>query len=140
MKATLLLTLALLTTTTLGCASSTPHVNWPGVVQCGTGVASDLFSSVVGLLTDSSQSPGATIGDRAVSQIEQLAIAHGPDIVACLVHQAVASFDAVAVAPRARELNAPVPSEAQRASVAAARGRDFLQRVAGTRVETGEGQ
>jgi hypothetical protein len=138
MKITTTLLLLTLLATTTGCASSQPRVNWPGVVQCGTGVASDLFSAVVGLLTDSSQNPGATIGDQAVSQLEQLAIAHGPSVVACLVHQAVASFDTVAAAPRARELTARVPAEAQRASVAAARGRDFLQRVAKTHVEASD--
>lgn len=143
---TTLLLLALLTSCSSSCGGNQPHVNWPGVVQCGQSVAGDLLGTVTNIIAAPDPEAGDTssVGDRAVNELEKLAAAHGPEVIACLVNQAIASFDHVAAAPMARSLpgeqssNAAAtssPAEQTGARVAAARGRDFLQRVAKTRVE-----
>lgn len=148
--ATLLL-LALLTSCSSSCAGNPPHVNWPGVVQCGAPIASELLGTVTGIIAKPDPEAGDTgsIGGGAVQQLEQLAIAHGPEVIACLVNQAIASFDRVATSARASARVVPgepaeqpataaetssATAERTGARVAAARGRDFLQRVAQTRV------
>ena len=141
---TTLLLLALLTSCSSSCGGNTPHVNWPSVVQCGEPIAGDLFGTVTGILaTPPDAGDASSIGDRAVQSLEQLAVAHGPEVIACLVNQAIASFDHVAApsaaASTTERANASrVAAEQTGARVAAARGRDFLQRVAKTRVEGSE--
>ena len=150
-----------------GCSSSCgganqPHVSWPSVVACGNVVRDALLYSVQMVLAGSDPEMGdsSTISDRAVSELERMAQEHGAQVIACIVDQAVHSFDQVATAgavasvpaeqPKARGLFAapaapppppdsgvpvPVATEPGDAAVAAARGRDFLQRVAHTHVE-----
>jgi hypothetical protein len=149
---TTLLLLALLTSCSSSCAGNQPHVNWPGVVQCGAPIASELLGTVTGIIAKPAPDGDASsIGGDAVQALEQLAIAHGPEVIACLVNQAIASFDHIASAPRATARAVPgeqpanasavasATAEQTGARVAAARGRDFLQRVAKTHVEAADG-
>lgn len=138
-----LYTLSLAILALAGCGT-TPRVNWPKVVQCSTGNApAELFSTVQGvLLGDSTDqqaaTPAASIGDRATSALEDLARKEGAQVVACLVDAAVHMFDqqpqesVMALSEPGSPETLPTLTPAQ---LAAARGRDFLQRVAKTRVE-----
>jgi hypothetical protein len=152
------------------CGPSKPAVNWPRIVACTEPAQFDLLQAVQGLLISPEPEEGDTtaIGTRAVQQLEQLARKHGENVVACLVDEAVRSFEGdastgtsasgvIAAAPSA---SADVPAEPARkgmragpaqtlpeaiasddqARYAAARGRDFLQRVAQTRVREGIAQ
>jgi hypothetical protein len=171
MKAT---TLAL-TLTLAGCSSSCggtskPAVNWPRIVSCTEPAQLDLLGAVQRILTAPDPEEGETtaIGARAVAELERMAVAHGEHVVACLVDEAVRSFEdasrtAAAATKVAPSVSADVPAEAPtvaRKSIriaptpqgpaapvetlpsdgtselyAAARGRDFLQRVAKTHVQ-----
>jgi len=169
------ITLAL-TLTLAGCSSSCggnqPAVKWPPIVACTEPAQFDLLSEVQGLLVSPEPEEGetTTIGQRAVQALESMARKHGQHVVACLVDEAVRSFErgtatasgVIAAEPAA---SSDVPAEPARKSVrtapapqgpgepvrslpevmadddaalhAAARGRDFLQRVAKTRVREG---
>lgn len=145
--------------------TSQPHVSWPSVAACATVVRDDILPTVQAVLVDPDPERGdsSQIGTRAVHELEQLAQKHGAEVIACLVDQAVRSFDVAAkdaavernpvpaepplttrkrmgvrAVPDAAVASEPVrtlPSEPSTEALAAARGRDFLQRVAGTRVE-----
>jgi hypothetical protein len=173
MKATTLV----LTLTLAGCSSScggttAPTVNWPRVVTCTEPAHSQLLEAVQRILVAPEDGETSTIGDRAIAALTDMATRHGEHVVACLVDEAVRSFEnasrtdaaAMQAAPRAfadvppeeparkSVRTAPVPQgpEAPVQTVpeadadttvklnAAARGRDFLQRVAKTHVEADE--
>lgn len=166
MKATTLTLCIALAGCTSSCGGTTPHVSWPSVVACADVVRDDLIGTVQAALVDHTPDDAVTtrITDRAVSELERLAAEHGAQVVACLVDQAVHSFDRAAVLAQA-QAQAPVPAEPPARArglfsqpppdagvvaaepvrtlpdeqtaeqLAAARGRDFLQRVAKTRVE-----
>jgi hypothetical protein len=69
------------------CTTGTPSpVNWPGVVQCVTPIASDVIAQVEGLLLSDGT---GTLSQGVIAELEQLAQAHGADTVACLVNQAI---------------------------------------------------
>jgi hypothetical protein len=112
--------------------SSPPRVDWPTVVACSGPASADLVASVQQLLLDRNTEPTA--------ELERLAEQHTPDMIACVVDQAVRHFAAMAAAPQARTMAvdpsgaAPTVAELSSAEVAATRGWDFLQRV-GTTVE-----
>lgn len=158
---TLALTLSL-----AGCSSSCggaskPAVNWPRVVTCTEPAQRDVLSSVAAILLAPEDGDSTTIGDRAVAELDRMAATHTPHVVACLVDEAVRSFQtvpqAVVTAPSAspvvpaeqparkslRSAPAPVTGEPEQtlpdgedeALTAAARGRDFLNRVAKTHVQ-----
>lgn len=169
MKAT---TLAL-TLTLAGCSSScggksTPTVNWPRVVTCTEPAQRDLLKSVSAILLSPESGDSSTIGDRAIAELTSMADRHGEHVVACLVDEAVRSFErshttasgVIAAAPPAttgnevpaelparksvRTAPAPqgpaeptqtLPDGEDEALTAAARGRDFLGRVAKTHVQ-----
>jgi hypothetical protein len=162
---TIALTLAL-----AGCSSSCagpskPAVNWPRVVSCTEPAQRDLLAAVQAILVAPEDGDSTTIGDRAVTELTDMAARHGEHVVACLVDEAVRSFEhvpaAVASAPASTRSDVPaeaparkglrsapapttgepvqtVPDSDDTALTAAARGRDFLQRV-GTHVQ-GEGE
>lgn len=157
-----------LTLTLAGCSSSCggtskPTVNWPRVVTCTEPAQRDLLSSVTNILLAPEDGDSTTIGDRAVRELTDMASRRGEHVVACLVDEAVRSFQtvpqAVVAAPSAspvvpaepparksmRSAPAPVtgepeppvgtlPDSEDEALTAAARGRDFLRRV-GTHVQ-----
>jgi len=120
-----------------GGSSPPPPVNWPAVVACSDAAQGDLFATVLRVLLDRNIEPTA--------ELERLAQQHTPDMVACVVDQAVKHFAALAsaptAAPQARTMAvdpsgaAPAAAEVGGADVAAVRGRDFLQRV-GTAVQS----
>jgi hypothetical protein len=160
------ITLAL-TLTLAGCSSSCgtnkPAVNWPRIVSCTEPAQLDMLAAVQRILSAPDPEAGVTssIGDRAVTELERMAVAHGEHVVACLVDEAVRSFeDASKTAAAAPKVSPDVPPEPARKSLraapaprgpaepvqtvpdsdgttelyAAARGRDFLERVAKTHV------
>jgi len=166
---TIALTLAL-----AGCNSSCagtpkPAVNWPRIVSCTEPAQLDLLELVQRILVAPDPELGETtaIGDDAVGKLTELARKRGEHVVACLVDEAVRSFEhvpeaTVAAAPstdvpaeppstvaRKSLRSAPAPTTAEPVQTvpdsddsalhAAARGRDFLKRVAQTRVR-GEGE
>jgi len=122
------------------CGGSTPRVDWPKVAQCGTrGASADLLDAVMQtLLGGGSDADSTTIGDRAVAQLASLAENRGAQLVTCAVDAAVHALDQQ---PQASVLALSEPGSPETlptltpAQLAAARGRDFLQRVAKTRVE-----
>ena len=122
------------------CGGNTPRVDWPKVVQCGTqGASAELLDAVTQtLLGDGSDVGSATIGDRAVAQLEKLAQDRGAQVVTCLVDAAVHALDqqpqesVLALREPGSPETLPTLTPAQ---LAAGRGRDFLQRVAKTHVE-----
>jgi hypothetical protein len=132
-----LATLYCLTLVMCGGSSPPPPINWPSVVACSSPAQADLLSTVQHVLLDRTTDPTA--------ELERLAAEHTPDMIACVVDQAVEHFAALASAPtagsQARTMAvdpsdaAPVPAETSGAEVAATRGRGFLQRV-GTTVES----
>lgn len=116
----------------MGCGTS-PRVNWPAIAECGARDApEELLQTVAAILLGDAGDTATTIGDRAVAQLTQLAEDRGAMLVECFVDEAVRGFDAQT--PSAQALMAgpvrPLPAQ-----LAAARGRDFLQRVAVARVE-----
>lgn len=127
----LLATIALLDLTQCG---STPRINWPQLAQCSAaGAPADLLDSVTQVLLGNETDPSsATIGDRAVAALEALAEKHGAQLVECLVDEATRALDGTA---RRTVLAARMKPAASMQSLAADRGRDFLQRVAKARVE-----
>jgi hypothetical protein len=138
------ITTTLLALTLASCASScgkTPRVNWPSVVACTDVVRPDILPAVRGTLVgDPGDHDSSSIDSRAVEQLEELAQKHSASVVACLVDQAVHGFDRAspsggAARPRRLDDGPPVVAGLTDEELAAARGRDFLQRVAGTRVE-----
>ena len=130
----LLATMALLDLTS--CGASAPKVNWPAVAQCGTqGAPEELLQTVAAILLGDAGDTSTTIGERAVTQLAQLAEDRGAMLVECFVDEAVHGFEAQA--PSARALMAAPAGPPTSAQLAAARGRDFLQRVAVARVERG---
>ena len=125
------------------CAGTKPTVNWPRVVTCTEPVQHDLLNAVTSILL--SDTTVNTIGDRAVRELTDMATRHGEHVVACLVDEAVRSLEHVApVAERKSMSRAPspvVPFETlpddgpnDAPARAAARGKDFLKRVAQTQV------
>jgi hypothetical protein len=130
-----LVTLALGSCVSCG-GSAPPPVNWPAVVACSGPAQADMLATVQRVLLDRNTEPTA--------ELERLAEQHTPDMIACVVDQAVRHFAALAsapaTAPQARtmaaepSIAAPTVAETSSAEVAAVRGRDFLQRV-GTSVE-----
>ena len=168
MKATNLLCLTL-----AGCSSSCggtskPAVNWPRVVTCTEPAQRDVLSSVTTILLSPGDGDSTTISDRAIAELNHMATTHGEHVVACLVDEAVRSFEhsrttasgVIAAAPPAttgnevpaeqparksvRTAPAPqgpaepaqtLPDGEDEALTAAARGRDFLGRVAKTHVQ-----
>lgn len=129
----LLVTLTLLDLTQ--CGGNTPRINWPQLAQCSTaGAPADLLDSVTQVLLGNETDPSsATIGDRAVAALEALAEKHGAQLVECLVDEATRGLDGAVRQSviAARMKTGPVSMQA----LAAARGRDFLQRVAKARLE-----
>ena len=125
----LLATLALFDLTQCG---TTPRINWPQLAQCSTaGAPADLLDAVTQVLLGNNADPSsATIGDRAVSELEALAEKHGAQLVECLVDEATRALDSAVKSMRASRTE---PGNMR--TLAAARGRDFLQRVAKARVE-----
>lgn len=160
--ATLCLTLALLISCTGSCGGAQAgRVNWPAVIRCGDAVRDDLLPTVQAVLVQPDPEGGDTssIGDHAVSTLEQLAVKHGPDLIACLVDQAVQSFTSASIQtprglspassppssgtskrtltvapPAASPPVESLPEQPPIEQLAAARGRDFLTRVARTQV------
>lgn len=122
------------------CGGSQPRVDWPHVVQCGTqGAQADLLDAVTQTLLGNGSDPASTtIGARAVAELERLAQDRGAQFVACLVDAAVHALDQQ---PQETVLALREPGSPESlptlspAALAAARGRDFLQRVARTQVE-----
>jgi hypothetical protein len=122
------------------CGGNTPRVDWPKVAQCSTsGASADLLDAVMQtLLGSGSDADSTSIGDRAVSQLAALAEDRGAQVVTCMVDAAVQALDqqpqpsalALSESGSPETLSTLTPAQ-----LAAARGRDFLQRVAGTRVE-----
>ena len=129
-------TLALATLLDLGgCGGNTPRINWPAVAQCSTqGATGDLLQTVAAILVGESGDTSTSIGERAVTQVAQLAEDRGAMAVECLVDEAVRGFEAQAPSREAL-MAAPLNRQPLPAQLAAARGRDFLQRVAVARVE-----
>jgi len=151
------------------CASpSKPAVNWPRIVSCTEPAQVDLLRAVSAILLAPEDGESTRIGDTAVTELTDMARKRGEHVVACLVDEAVRSFEhvpeaTVAAAPRT-EVPAEPPSTVARKSLrsapapttgepvqtvpdsddtalhAAARGRDFLERVAQTRVREGIAQ
>lgn len=150
-------TVTLLAFAFVGCGSSCsgkPPVTWPSVVSCTEPAHADLLTAVQSILAaqDPEEGESSTIGDAAVRELQAMAQRHGAHVVACLVDEAVRSFEhAASVAPRqstgiARSAlreptalepptGAEVDAQNRDEAWAAARGRDFLTRVAGTRIE-----
>lgn len=108
------------------------RINWPQLAQCSTaGAPADLLDSVTQVLLGNDSDPSsATIGDRAVAALEALAEKHGAQLVECLVDEATRALDS---APKSMRGSRTEPGSMQ--ALAAARGRDFLQRVAKARME-----
>lgn len=128
----LLATLALLDLTQCG---TPPRINWPQLAQCSTaGAPADLLDSVTQVLLGNETDPSSsTIGDRAVAALEALAEKHGAQLVECLVDEATRALDgAVRQSVMAARMKTGAVSTQ---TLAADRGRDFLQRVAKARVE-----
>lgn len=141
---------ALLLLSLASCSSScttnpnTGRVEWPKAVSCLQPPAADALSAVQGILLQDGRSQ--TIGQVAIEQLERLAVEYSPSVIACLVDEAVHAFEPAPPvvaeaksrslqAPLAPDASVPVSAEPEPERVAAAqRGRDFLQRVAGTRV------
>lgn len=137
------LLLAIIVTACTSSCGQHARVNWPSVVACADTVRDDLLPAVQGVLVDTSGGESSSIGERAVGQLEEMAAKHGASVIACLVDQAVHAFDRAspsggAARPRSLDDGPPVVAGLTDEELAAARGRDFLQRVAGTRVEADE--
>lgn len=147
---TLLLALTLTACSSSCGGTSKPAVNWPPVVTCTEPGQRDLLSSVMAILLAPEDGDSTTIGDRAAEELDRMAQRHGPHVVACLIGEAVRSFEHVPVASvspavpaeqpaRKRLPTAPsphveqpvetLPDSEDTALTAAARGRNFLQRV-----------
>lgn len=132
----------------IGCSSTNrPQVQWPAVASCLQVTPDEVFATVQAvLLSDGTEQ--STLSDRAVTQLEDLAVTHGPSAIACLVDRAVAALSAPTSAPAtapgqaltsrrtARSLvpgEQPVETLPELHTAAAARGRNFLAHV-GTQV------
>jgi hypothetical protein len=87
---------------------------WPKVAECGGAAVSDLLG-VVGRILMSGSGPRIDAASKA--ELEQLAVAHGGSVVACVVDRLVRDW----TSPGA----AAVPERLE----AASRGRDFLHEV-----------
>jgi predicted PurR-regulated permease PerM len=87
-------------------ACSGQHVNWPKVLSCGEKLEQPLIEAVAKVLTGT--------GD-VKSELDGIAVEHGPGVVECAVQQIVSDM-------------ASGPTTA-RASRAAERGRAFLRQV-----------
>lgn len=119
------------------CGGSTPRIDWPHVAQCGAHDApEELFERVADVLVGVPGDTSTTIGERAIAQLEQLATERGAALVECFVDEVVRSYGSLGGNARAL-MAAPIASPSP-AQLAAARGRDFLQRVAKARVERDE--
>lgn len=84
-----------------GC-DTIPGVQWPDVVHCGSRAADDLFPEVSTILLDD---VGETMSPMAKRSLEDLALDHGADVVACLVDRLVQRWSApgAVVTPRRSE-------------------------------------
>ena len=147
-----------------GSSSSSPTVNWPRVVTCTEPALAGLLESVQRILVEPEPAGvSSSIGDGAIRKLTDMAAAHGEHVVACLIDEAVRSFEdatrSAAAAPKASPASPDVPAERKSLRTAptpqgpeppvstvptsdgtaelyaAARGRDFLARVARTRVQ-----
>jgi hypothetical protein len=139
------LLLALVLTACTSSCGQPPRVAWPSVAACAEPARDDLMLAVRGVLVDPQDGDSSRIDKRAVEQLEELARAHGPSTIACLVDAAVQGFDRAAPAggrpPIGMVPEYPGPDTVRGLTddeLAAARGRDFLQRIAGTRIEASE--
>lgn len=147
----------------VGCSSSCgspskPAVNWPRIVTCTEPAQRDLLSSVQAILLAPEDGDDSTIGERAIAELTDMARTHGENVVACLVDEAVRSFEHVPAASASASADVPaeqpvrkrlptapspvveepvqtLPDSEDTALTAAARGKDFLRRVAQTRVQ-----
>ena len=133
---TLLLFAVAIATSCIDCGN-TPRINWPQLAQCGAHDApEELLQAVAEVLLGDKGDTSRSIGDRALEQLGKLAEEHGAMLVECFVDEVTRGFDSQGGKSAQALMMAPsTPSPAQ---LAAARGRDFLQRVARTRVERGE--
>lgn len=120
--------LALAVFTVGGCVPG-KGVDWPAVVSCAPGV-DDLIPSVSRLLLDGgAQGDPLQLSEAAASELEKLAIKHGPEAIACIVDAVVGDwFRAGAL----REENGYEPDPRRHAG--ALRGQAFLASV-GTEVQ-----
>ncbi len=73
-----------------GC-DAIPGVDWPTALHCGSRAADDLFPTVSGILLDGS---GDSMSERGKRGLEDLALEHGADIVACLVDRLIQRWTA----------------------------------------------
>lgn len=117
------------------CGGSAPRINWPQLAQCGVHDApEELLQAVADTLLGDKGDTATSIGDRAVAQLEKLAEERGAMVVEC-VDEVVRGFDSQGGKSAQALMAAPIASAPTPAQLAAARGRDFLQRVARARVE-----
>jgi hypothetical protein len=132
-------------------------VDWPKVVSCTDAAQADLVLSVQRLLLGDGDAVDGSISDRAIAELEALAMMHGAPMITCVVDQAIAMLmkpkeippppaarAAPQAGPQATQMAAPPPPEPEFAEplpaqqAAALRGRDFLERVAKTDVQRAE--
>jgi hypothetical protein len=105
-----------------GCATTSGKgVSWPAVASCAPST-SDVVGSVSRVLLADGPASQRSISERAVDELEGLAREHTPRLVACLVDELVRGWSAPGAAAHPDRV------------AAVQRGRDFLERVAGTSV------
>jgi hypothetical protein len=118
------------------CGGSTPRINWPQLAQCGAHDApEELLQAVADTLLGDKADTSTSISDRAVEQLTKLAEERGAMVVECFVDEVVRGFDSQGGKSAQALMAAPIASAPTPAQLAAARGRDFLQRVARARIE-----
>lgn len=106
--------LSLLLLTALLCPNcTTKPINWPALVTCAGPVSAGFVADVEAIISAGGDAQELTA--EAVAALEQLAVKHGPELVACVLEQLIDSW-----------LPSNGPAASQEAQAKAARAQGFL--------------